>query len=558
MEPNGKNPIRESRERLEPKEQGTAFESRGNWRGLRRDGMTFINLDALPRRYRLEHAYAVVKELEFVAPKDLRLEVYTDYLKLRDKLKFREELDAQLQERPSAGPDESYLDTYASRHFPKGKMLVLVDSNVYASVKASIDIYVIDLARDGYWADVYVVTGGTPPMLRAFLQEKSPIGAVLVGSIVVAWYDHEGDQFPCDLYYMDLDGTWSDPNGDGKFEEHTGDVGPEIWISRIYTPTADGNDADLINDFFARNHKYRNGQLGHARSALSYVDDDWTGFADCGFLNMFDSSVVTTYTTPIQTDVDLYKAEIQSRRAWAQVCAHSWTQGHALRVDTVNEYVDTPYFRDVNPPNAHFYNLFACGPGRFTSADYLAGWYLFDKAAGGTNAGQTVVASAKTGSMLFFEDFYTPMGAGKVIGDAYVDWWNARGGTHEDWERYWFYGLVLLGDPTINWWNGVVPQKALPENDDRFDHWPRKMQFRWDPVGVAGASYTIEVDAFGAVNGGQWAAASNSTFLTQSGIAGTTYDHSFVGAQRGRWRVRATVASRQCSWSDWSYFRFTV
>ena len=160
--------------------------------------------------------------------------------------------------------------------------------------------------------------------------------------------------------------------------------------------------------------------------------------------------------------------------------------------------------------------------------------------------------------MLFFEDFYAPMGAGKVIGDAYVDWWKARGGTHEEWERFWFYGLTLLGDPTLNWWTGAVPSPVLPEPNDTFDHWPRKMQLRWDPVDVAGATYTVEVDAFGAVNAGQWAAASNSTFYVRTGIAGTTLDHSFVGAQRGRWRVRANVAGRQCASSDWSYFEFTI
>jgi hypothetical protein len=41
-------------------------------------------------------------------------------------------------------------------------------------------------------------------------------------------------------------------------------------------------------------------------------------------------------------------------------------------------------------------------------------------------------------------------------------------------------------------------------------------------------------------------------------LANYTYDTTFVGAQRGRWRVRAKINNTLCSWSPWSYFRFTV
>ena len=47
-----------------------------------------------------------------------------------------------------------------------------------------------------------------------------------------------------------------------------------------------------------------------------------------------------------------------------------------------------------------FYNLFVCSSARFTSDDYLAGWYV--------QSGDTLVAvgSTKTGSMINDEDFY--------------------------------------------------------------------------------------------------------------------------------------------------------
>jgi hypothetical protein len=33
----------------------------------------------------------------------------------------------------------------------------------------------------------------------------------------------------------------------------------------------------------------------------------------------------------------------------------------------------------TNPPEAYFYNLFACSNARFTETDYMAGWYMFNK-----------------------------------------------------------------------------------------------------------------------------------------------------------------------------------
>ena len=537
--------------------KGKEFSAGMNIRGKTVGDRTIINIEALSREYKLAQAYANVRILEFRSKERIKIQSFKDYLDIRKDL-IKILFKAKVKPRPTFPSDEAYRNNKSKIHYSKGDMVVLVDQAVYNAVSASINQYVLDVGREGYWATIHVLQGGTPSDIRSYIKKFNPIGVLLVGAIPVPWYEIGSDQFPCDLYYMDTNGTWTDPDGNGKFNDHTGDLNPEIWVGRIYTPTMNGNDAALINDYFTRNHKFRLGMLGHSRSALAYVDDDWTGFDDCAFDEMFPASLITKYTNPAITDADLYKAEVNSLRSWVQLCAHSWVYGHALRVGSANEYIEMPYFRDTNPPNAHFYNLFCCGPGKFTESDYLAGWYIFDKAGGGSNYGLAAIASAKSGSMLFFEDFYRPLGKGKIIGDAFMEWWKARGPNHEDWERYWFYGLVLLGDPTLTWWKGAVPHLELPEKEDIFDHWPRKMQFRWDPVNLLGVKYSVAVDAFGAVNSGKWAEETGQTFLTYHNIGGNTFDHSFVGAQRGRWRVRAKVDNTMCSWSPWSYFRFTI
>jgi len=540
-------------------EKNQELKVKGPFRSEIEGNRTHFNLEALTREYKLAQAYKIVRNLEYRYEGTLQLQSFKKYLDIyAEKLKLK--FNVAQKPRPVFPSDESYRNAKTNIHYPNGDLLVLVDSAVCDAVSASIDQYVLDVGRDGYWATVHEIRGGTPAEVRSYIKSFQPKGVLLVGAIAVPWFEIDGDQFPCDLYYMDTNANWSDPDGNGKFNNVSGHVDPEIWVGRLYTPTDDGNDAALINDYFARNHKFRLGALGHARSALAYVDDDWQGFDDCEFDQMFPASLITKYTNPDITDADLYKAEVNSLRSWVQLCAHSWPHGHSLRIpsENKNEYIRTSYFRDTNPPNAHFYNLFCCGPGKFTTEDYLAGWYIFDKSGGGTNYGLTAIASAKSGSMLFFADFYGPMGRGKVIGDAFVDWWKARGPAHDAGERKWFYGLVLLGDPTLTWWKGAVPQLEQPQEEDVFDHWPRKMQFRWDHVNLPGVKYTLEVDAFNAVNSGKWAEETNQSFLTYHNITANTFDYTFVGMQRGRWRVRAKIDGCLCSWSPWSYFRFTV
>lgn len=556
---------RNSWQSVQPEEKNRVFEAGKLHRSEIRENSTHFRMEALAGEYKLSQAYSIVRNLEYREEKAVKIQDFSEYVgMIKEKLKVS--LSAEQKPRPDFPDDEDYRNVKTPLHYPYGDVLVLVDDDVYSGVSASIDQYVLDIGRDGYWGTIHVIQGGTPTQIRSYIRERNPVGALLVGAIPAPWFELDNDfhgvhsEFPCDLYYMDTNGVWHDPDNDGKFSDVTGNMDPEIWIGRIWTPTSNGNDAALINDYFARNHAFRLGMLGHARSALAFVDDDWVSFDDCAFDECFPSSVITKYTNPNVTDADLYKAEVNTLRSWIQLCAHSSTHSHALWVPSQNqnEYIPVAYFRDTNPPNAHFYNLFCCGPGRFTASDYLAGWYIFDKSGGGVNHGLVSVASAKSGSMLMFEDFYRSLGQHRIIGDAFVDWWKARGPVHDDGERRWFYGLVLLGDPTLTWWKGAVPRLEQPQQEDVFDHWPRKMQFRWDPVNLPNARYTVEVDAFHAVNAGKWAEETGQSFLTYHGILDTLLDHTFVGMQRGRWRVRAKVDNEICAWSPWSYFQFTV
>ncbi|MFB2118854.1 C25 family cysteine peptidase [Parapedobacter sp. 2B3] len=526
---------------------------------------TVFNLEAIGRNYKLNQAYRSVRNLQLTDNRGRKLETFKDY-----QLTFKKFLDLvpliSEKKRPSYPAGESYLNTRTLLRHYRGHVLVLVHKDVYQQIKDRIDRYVLDLGRDQFWATIHVYNGGTPSYIRSYIKARNPKGVVMVGAIPPAWFEMSDDfhgsasEFPCDLYYMDTNATWTDSDADGKFNAVSGHVTPEIWLGRLWTPTLNGNDPTLLNNYFDRNHRFRTGDLGHSRSALAYVDDDWTGFDDCEMDQMTPAAYITKYTNPDITDADLYKTEINRSRSFVQVCSHSSPHVHSFRVpsSSTTEYIETAYFRDQRAPNAHFFNLFCCSSARFTTSEYIGGWYIFDKAGGETNTGLTAVGSTKTGSMLFFADFYKPIGEGNCIGDAMIDWWRARGGDHDLGERQWFYGMSILGDPTLGWWKGAVPRPIAPAEGSVFNHYPRTMTFSWQPVSIPGATYSIEIDAHGAVRAGQWAAESFQTFSVHHNLTGTSFNHNFVGAQPGRWRVRAKIGDRYCNWSEWQYFRFTI
>jgi hypothetical protein len=109
-------------------------------------------------------------------------------------------------------------------------------------------------------------------------------------------------------------------------------------------------------------------------------------------------------------------------------------------------------------PPVLFYNLFACGPGRFTDQDYLAGSYIFH-----TTYGLISIASSKSGSMLNFDDFTKPLGQGKSIGESLHMWFDAQA-PYALWEQEWYYGLVALGDPTLCVITPIQMKITRPEN----------------------------------------------------------------------------------------------
>ncbi len=355
----------------------------------------------------------------------------------------------------------------------ENKVAILVEEALVPAISANLDTLIGDLTAEGYQVQAFAVSGTSCESLRFFLKEQHQQGlvsALLIGNLPVPWFqlfddwDNDGErdpdegyeEFPCDLYLMDLNGAWEDnlmysdsldsliPGNDSIFDIHYGDLEPEIGISRLYVSTL-GNGALLLNEYLTRCHGYRQGQLRVSDRALVYIDDDWAPWAPD-----WDSCVGLLYPSrvfisdPEETRVLDYQPRIDTAAyQWIQLCAHSWPGGHAMKFDSARQW--DWFFADTIPylnPEANFYNLFACSNVRFIEAGYCGGMYVFS-----TSTGLAAIGSTKTGSMLEFQDFYGPLGGGATLAEAFLYWFAQRiGDEFEPWEKAWFYGMCLIGD----------------------------------------------------------------------------------------------------------------
>lgn len=337
---------------------------------------------------------------------------------------------------------------------------VVVNADLLPRISDSLDTYYQDLVASGYAPTVYPYDpdSGTTRDLKGHLQSRwasgSLDGTVFIGDLPVATYEMHDDfggrysAFPSDLYYMDMDGHWADNDQNGRYDSHlggTGDVAPDIWFGRITTSPL-GDESSLVDDYLQKNHAYRSGELKFKKEALVYIDDDWRYSA-----NYWDAAVQQVYpgaTTlvddPYTTNADDYKRRLAAENYESILqTIHSSPSLLQFKSPDAYSYVYTQEIPVLNP-QIGYYNFFDCSFANYTRTDYMAGKYIFE-----TDYGLAGVGSTKTGSMLRFDIFYDLL-RDMTMGESLQEWLDILGvDGYELWERQWFYGMTLLGDPTI-------------------------------------------------------------------------------------------------------------
>ena len=375
------------------------------------------------------------------------------------------------------------------------KVCVIVNSTLYSSIQASVAQYASDLEAEGYTVVVHSTSGGTPSDLRTFLQGElsgNLVGCLLVGDLPVPWYEMDDDfygyaDFPIDLYYMDLDGQWTDADADGKFDDHTdgvGDVGPEIWVGRLTALPLSGDEVTRIQNYFSKNHQYRTGDLTLAHRALAYIYDDWYYFGASN-LDLIYGDNVTVMNERGKTSAEDYKERLEETHRFVHVMAHSSPWGHSFS----SGWVSSTEIEAIDP-RVFFYNLFACSNARYVENDYMGGYYIF-----APTYGLAAMGTTKTGSMLSFDKFYGPLGEGKNLGEAYHEWFDykAQDGFSLG-EKQWHYGMTLLGDPTLTVVDTLAPVAGI-SSPVAHEHFHATTTIVGTAADVSFSNYTLEYGA---------------------------------------------------------------
>lgn len=350
---------------------------------------------------------------------------------------------------------------------------IIVDPGIWAvgpTVQNAINQYKKDLEDTGYQVLLHTSAIGTVQQIRTFLQNWYTIngisGVVLIGNLPYAQYYHpanpsfSAETFICDLYLMDLDGTWVDNNPtDGIFDGHsagTGDIYPEIYIGRIDATTRSlgslTNDQDIVN-LLNRITSYRHGGISRTHQAITYIDDDWQLWADGTYdnwpawLNSAYSTRTDVHTPATATTAADWLTRITQDYEFAHLCAHSGVtpSQHYFGPGGSGEGTVTVGQIHSLQPTFNFYNLFCCHGADFLATDCLATTYLYS-----SSYSIGVIGTTKTGGMLDGTSFYNSIGQNNTIGQAYHDWFQGISGyNHGGYPLEWFYGMVLLGDPFL-------------------------------------------------------------------------------------------------------------
>lgn len=356
---------------------------------------------------------------------------------------------------------------------------VVVEHDLYAGgeIAAGLAQYLADVVAQGY--NPILTTDFTstsaPADLRTHLANRYATqglaGAVFIGHLPVQNVDTvaaggiSAETHPCDLFYTDLDGSWTSSGVHGFLPDtHTdgaGDLGPEIWMGRLTTWNLaflhpGRTEAGLLNTYFAKDHAYRTGALTVPRTGLAYTDDDWSPTLRVSALEMAVEGAVTSVWNDPATPGDETTAANYMARLATESYEHVLLSAHSSATShTMNGSVESDDLLALDP-QVLFYNLFACSAAKFTDFGYIAGEYVF-----GAGAGLVAVGTAKTGGMMSdtMDDYFAPLGLGSTFGDAMSNWWNMAvdPGGHTDIERAWYYGMTTIGDPLL------MTQPYIPE-----------------------------------------------------------------------------------------------
>lgn len=170
---------------------------------------------------------------------------------------------------------------------PESSVLVLVKTDLCNELSSELARYVEDVTTKylGTRLEIACTQGQTHFAIRSQIQEwyasheKTAEGVILIGDLPTAtWEFPWGEVCPLPLYYEDLDGEFSDQDGNGHLDYHAwGDEdAPQIWAA--YVPGYGSSVGESIRRYLDKLHTYYEGTAPYTNlrpDTLLYVADEW-------------------------------------------------------------------------------------------------------------------------------------------------------------------------------------------------------------------------------------------------------------------------------------------
>jgi hypothetical protein len=321
-------------------------------------------------------------------------------------------------------------------------LLMIVEEGLGEEIADDIEKYTQILNSSGFEVVHSTFSGASVSILREVIKRyytTHRIGGVwLIGDLPVAWYEKRcygkyDEEFPFDIYLMDLDDVWRDSDGDGMFDGHD-EIEADLFTARMT------GSADQISTYLDKAAVYhRHGELG-VQGAFIFKDDDWQNYARNSLFSIdYMYSDVILYQDTDTTTRERYLEVMTGRGVeYAYQWIHSWPAGLSIEQPGGSGHVSTTDIRRGDF-KCSFFSLFDCSAARFTG-DNLAMTYVME-----TDFGLSAVGSTKIGGIYQIEPFHEALIEGKSWGESYRRWYNTRGVTSDDW----FLGMVIVGDPLL-------------------------------------------------------------------------------------------------------------
>jgi len=350
-------------------------------------------------------------------------------------------------------------------------ILILVNDKQFDVLRPYLEQYVRDIKNhcnknvaivNGTWTDHYDVRAE----IRNIYESNDIQGCMLIGNIPWAYYvssyyvdgQYKEHVFPCDVYYMDLNGIWEDTDNDGVFDNREDPDDVEIWICRLLPPT--DNDT-LLEWFFEKDHAYWTGEMVIPKTALVFQENDgeeWGPRRVQSLKPLYEPEEIRLICLPNETSKENYIDALRDPYQLVWINAHGWSVGQSIvQPDGTTAHFQWDDARDNIEKGGVFYLLHSCYTGNFEAENYLTGYHIFGNGyALGCLSSTTVYESISPQQFVQYaknsnvgEAFF------RLIKDNDIQ---ARRGD-EVIARCNYYAATLVGDPMV-----ILGTRAKPAN----------------------------------------------------------------------------------------------